>query len=176
MKFNVWDVGPWSWNMNNLISSSGIYCQVLYVVTFLIPVPTRFLLLIWWVKSCRTVSKRRTDVLRSMMTSWNGNIFRVTGLLCGDPPVTGEFLAQRAVTRSFGVFFDLFLHKQSRGWWFETPTHSLWRHCNDTHSRYPIARLWGQIMVPQVTKLLRDVCDIHRYNFVCGPSPKLASW
>ena len=49
------------------------------------------------------------------MTSSNGNIFRVTGLLCGE-------------------FFDLCLierlSKQSWGWWFETPSCSLWRHCN----------------------------------------------
>ena len=36
--------------------------------------------------------------------------------------------------RGFDVFFDLRpdkrLSKQSRGWWFETPSHSLWRHRN----------------------------------------------
>ena len=32
----------------------------------------------------------------SMMTSSNGNIFRVTGHLCGNSPVTGEFPAQRS--------------------------------------------------------------------------------
>ena len=40
-----------------------------------------------------------------------------------------------AVTRSFDVFFDLRqnkqLSKQLWGWWFETPSHSLWRQCND---------------------------------------------
>ena len=40
-----------------------------------------------------------------MMTSSSGNIFRVTGPLCGE--VTGEFPAQRPVTWSFDVFFDL---------------------------------------------------------------------
>ena len=46
--------------------------------------------------------------------------------------VTGEFPAQRLVTRSFNIFFDLNkrLGKQSWGWWFETPSRSLWRHCN----------------------------------------------
>ena len=47
-------------------------------------------------------------------------------------PVPGEFPTQRPVTRSFDVFFDLRLykplHKQSWGWWFETPSRSLWRH------------------------------------------------
>ena len=42
--------------------------------------------------------------------------------------------SQRPVTRSFDVFFDLRLNKrlskQSWGWWFETPSRSLWRHCN----------------------------------------------
>ena len=75
-----------------------------------------------------------------MMTSSNGNIFRVTGPLCGEftdhrwIPLTGYFPSQRPVTRSFDVFFDLRLNKrlskQSRRWWFETPPCSLWRHCN----------------------------------------------
>ena len=45
-----------------------------------------------------------------MMTSSNGNIFRVTGPLWGNSVVTGEFPARRPVTRSFDVFFDL--HKR----------------------------------------------------------------
>ena len=44
----------------------------------------------------------------------------------GNPPVTGEFPSQRPVTQSFPVFFDLHLNKplskQSRRWWFETPS------------------------------------------------------
>ena len=70
-----------------------------------------------------------------MMTSSNGNIFRVTGPLCGEFTGPGEFPTQRPVTRSFDVFFDLRLNKrlnkQSWGWWFETPSWSLWRHCNE---------------------------------------------
>ena len=69
-----------------------------------------------------------------MMTSSNGTIFRVTGHLCGESPVPGEFPAQRPVTRSFDVFYDLRLNKrlskQLWGWWFETPSRQLWRHCN----------------------------------------------
>ena len=68
------------------------------------------------------------------MTSSNGNIFRVTGPLCGEFTDPGDFPTQRPVTRSFGVFFDLRLNKrlskQPWGWWFETPSSSLWRHCN----------------------------------------------
>ena len=51
-------------------------------------------------------------------------------------PVPGEFPAQRPVTRSFDVFFDLRLNKrlskQSWGWWFETLLRPLWRHSNDS--------------------------------------------
>ena len=69
-----------------------------------------------------------------MMTSSNGNIFRVTGPLCGEFAGLGEFPTQRPVTRSFDVFFDLRLNKrlskQPLGWWFETPAWSLWRHRN----------------------------------------------
>ena len=69
--------------------------------------------------------------------SSNGNIFRVTGPLWGNSPVIGEFPSQRPVTRSFDVFFDLRLNKrlskQSWDWWFETPSGSLWRHCNENN-------------------------------------------
>ena len=70
------------------------------------------------------------------MTSSNGDIFHVTGLLCGEFTGPGEFHTQRPVTRGFDVFFDLCLSKQlskrSRRWWFETPLCPLWRHCNET--------------------------------------------
>ena len=69
------------------------------------------------------------------MTSSNGNIFRVTGPLCGEFTGPGEFPAQRPVTQSFEAFFDLRpnkrLSKQPWGWWLETLSWSLWRHCND---------------------------------------------
>ena len=47
------------------------------------------------------------------MTSSNGNIFRVTGPLCGEFTGPGEVPTQRLVTRSFDVFFDLRLNN---GW------------------------------------------------------------
>ena len=46
-----------------------------------------------------------------MMTSSNGNIFRVTGPLCGEFTDPGEFPAQRPVTRSSDVFFDVRMKK-----------------------------------------------------------------
>ena len=56
-------------------------------------------------------------------------------LCAGHSPVTGEFPSQRPVMRSFDVFFDLHLNKrlskQSKRRWFEMPSRSLWRHCNE---------------------------------------------
>ena len=69
------------------------------------------------------------------MTSLNGNIFRVTGLLYG------EFTGHRWIPRTkasgagFGVFFYLRLNQQlSNQWgrrWFEMLSRSLWRRFND---------------------------------------------
>ena len=73
-----------------------------------------------------------------MMTLSNWNIFRVTrvtGPLCGEFTGHRWISSQRPVTRSFHVFFDLRLNKrlskQPRGWWFETSSRWLWRHCSD---------------------------------------------
>ena len=65
-----------------------------------------------------------------MVTSSNGNMFRITGLCAGNSPVTGEFPTQRPVTRSFEVFFDMRMSKQLRRCWYETLSCSVWRHCN----------------------------------------------
>ena len=55
-------------------------------------------------------------------------------ICAGNSPVSGEFPTQRPVTRSFDIFIDLRLNKrlskQSCGWWFETLSCPLWRHCN----------------------------------------------
>ena len=52
----------------------------------------------------------------------------------GNSPVIGEFPAQRSVTRSSVVFFgpNKQLSKQWWGWWFETPSRPIWRHCNES--------------------------------------------
>ena len=80
-------------------------------------------------------------VLGLLFTWWRYPVETFSALLAicaGNSPVPGEFSAQRPVTRSFGVFFDLCLNKrlnkQSWGWWFEIPSRPLWRHCNDSIS------------------------------------------
>ena len=71
-------------------------------------------------------------------TWWRHQMEKFSALLvlcAANSPVSGEFPAQRPMTRSFDVFFDLRLtkrlRKHSRGWWFETLSRSLSRHCND---------------------------------------------
>ena len=75
-----------------------------------------------------------------MMTSSNGKIFHVTGPLCGEFTGPSEFPTLRRVRRSFDVFFDLRLNKrlskQPWGWWFETPSWSLWHQCNVVMTTY----------------------------------------
>ena len=76
------------------------------------------------------------------LTSWwrhQMETFSVLLALCaGNSPVTGEFPAQRPVTRSFDVFFDLRLNKQfskqSWGWGFQTPSCPLWRHFDESEA------------------------------------------
>ena len=69
-----------------------------------------------------------------IMTSSNGNIFRITGPLWGEFTGPGGFPSQRPVARSFDALFNLSLNKrldkQSRRPWFEKTSRSLWRHCN----------------------------------------------
>ena len=77
-------------------------------------------------------------------TWWRHQMETFSALLAicaGNSPVPGEFPTQRPVTRSFDVLFDLRLNKrlsnQSCGWWFETPSCSLWRHRNEFSSKWP---------------------------------------
>ena len=60
-------------------------------------------------------------------------------ICAGKSTVHGELPAQRPVTRSCDVFFDLRLNqrlsklsKQSWGWWFKTQPRPICRHCNGT--------------------------------------------
>ena len=77
-------------------------------------------------------------ILDNKQPWWRHQIETFSALLAlcvGNSPLTGEFPSQRPLTRSFDVFVDMrlikCLSKQSWGWWFETASCSLWRHCND---------------------------------------------
>ena len=83
---------------------------------------------------------KSTELLKNVLGAipwWRHQMETFSALLAlcaGISPVSGEFPSQRPVTRSFDGFFDLRLNKrlseQSWGWWFETPSRPLWRHCN----------------------------------------------
>ena len=66
-----------------------------------------------------------------MMTSSNGNIFRLTGNLCGE--FTGHRWVPHTKARDAEPWCFLWsapekrLSKQSWGWWFETPLHPVTR-------------------------------------------------
>ena len=93
----------------------------------------------------------------TMMTSSNGNIFRVTGLLFEE--FTGHrcIPPQRPVTGSFGVSWtNKRLGKQSKCRWFETPSRSLWRNRNDNSAR-------------KLTHKLKDITKIPHGNTPSAP-------
>ena len=79
-------------------------------------------------------------------------------LCAGNSPVPGDFPAQRPVTRSCDVFFDLRLNnrlsKQWRGWWFETLSRPFWRHSNEIfyllYESYCLLELIARWLAPPV--------------------------
>ena len=81
-------------------------------------------------------------------TWWRNQMEKFSALLAlfaGNSPVTGEFPAQRPVTRSFDVFCDLPLNKRkkSKHSWIQTPSRSLWRHCNESETLITLI-IWRQ--------------------------------
>ena len=102
------------------------------------------------------------------MTSSNGNIFRVTGPLCGEFTGPGEFPTQRPVTRSFDVFFDLRLNKRlskhSWGWWFETLSLSLWRHHNVIDITFSMCLRHANRQKQGVTSACNTLSSRRRYS------------
>ena len=98
----------------------------------------------------------------SFKTWWRHQmeIFSALLAICArNSPVPDEFPAQRPVTRSFDVFFDLRLNKrlskQSWGRWFETPSRSLWRHRNEC-IRNVICKMWAILFSSQCVELGRN--------------------
>ena len=89
--------------------------------------------------------------LMNKLKSWRHyqmETFSVLLAICvGNSPGIGEFPAQRLVTRNLDDFFDLHLNKwlskQGWGWWFEMPSHQLWRHCNGNSNQNT------KILIPQ---------------------------
>ena len=140
--------GPWSFLYFSVATTHSILVIIRHSVIAL-------KLLHGLMKGCAWVSETSFQLKRNMlckhfqcrfldhlMTSSNGNILRVTG------PLWGEFPSQRPVTWSFEIFFDLRLNKRlskpSRDWCFETPSRSLWRHCNESRDSWRLRSLYCQ--------------------------------
>ena len=82
-------------------------------------------------------------------TWWRHQMELFSALLAicaGNSSVPGEFPAQRPVTQSFDVFFDLGLNKrlnkQSGGWWFEALSRPLWHHRNELREMSKGIKVW----------------------------------
>ena len=106
-------------------------------------------------------SPHKGPVMQKSIPLWRHQMETFSALLAicaGNSPVPGEFPAQRPVTRSFDVFFDLRLNKrfskQSWGWWFETLPRPLWRHSNAmTSSCVRVSLELGRVMQTSVVRI-----------------------
>ena len=89
----------------------------------------------WW--GCRVLAINTPgpwfNIKKSSYPWWRPQMKTFSALLAicvGNSPVSGEFPAQRPVTWSFDVFFDLHLDGHLWGWWLEIPSCPLWRQSN----------------------------------------------
>ena len=112
--------------------------------------------------------------------------FASLALCAGNSPVISEFPAQRPVTWSFDVFFDMCLNKrlikQSWGWWFDTLSRPLWRHCNESrpmlisytlsHEYRVVSNRYSRLLFTSEDRLCANLCvhnwRIWRHN-ACSP-------
>ena len=97
-------------------------------------------------------------------------------VLCAvNSPVTGEFPAQRPVTRSFDVFYDLRLNKplskQSWGWWFETQSRPLWRHRNGDTMMLRLRYCTGPFFCYQRSRCFDFFARSRRSHWIMSKNP-----
>ena len=90
------------------------------------------------------------DRERQTQTWWRHQIEPFPALLS----MCGEFAGHRWIPLTKPSDAELWicvwceykrLSKQSWGWWFETPSRSLWRHCDDTQS-HGVETLWERMI------------------------------
>ena len=131
-----WSMGIWpQYDTNHVHNSFDVLYVQLGQVIFCCQIRDRYLYRYpWW---------------RHQMEA-----FSVLLALCvRNSPVTGEFPSQKPVTQSFDVFYDLCpnkrLSKQWWGWWLETPSRPLWRHCNATirHNNNIVMKHWYSVIM-----------------------------
>ena len=122
------------WENANVKNQVNCYRKQMLVFPWLLWVIEFGCICIWWCLAGGTI---RPWIVIPWWRHQKETFSALLALCAGNSPVTGEFPSQRPVTRSFDVFFGLCLNKrlskQSWGWWFKTPSRSLWRHCNGWH-------------------------------------------
>ena len=150
-----------SWNIRVFTSVSGIICAVIALKTIkFLGLPSAWQILHWtgldnWACWYHLTHWPLRPWWRHKMETFSA----LLAICAGNSPGTGDFPAQRPVTRSFDVFFDLRLNKrlskQWWGWWFETPSPPLCRHPNDTW-RWSLIKTYKHI----VWVVLLNRCEI----------------
>ena len=98
-----------------------------------------------------------------MMTSSNGNIFRVTCHFCWEFIGSGEFPHKDQWRGALMGFFYLRPSKQLWGWWFQTPSCPLRRHCNDNQITAPYR--WCRTVIDVLQKLKMQTH--YRVSIIC---------
>ena len=114
-----------------------------------------------WHVRCRSPETRYL----SSVTRWLGHqmeTFSALLAICaGNSSVTGEFPAQRPVTRNFDVFSHLHLNtrlsKHPWSWWFETLSRPLRRHCDVWYLWFKTAHVYHTICPPRKHGLLSEL-------------------
>ena len=139
--------------MNNKIRQMNFswYCISFMIETKMAAILLEVILEYYYNRNAMLLHSRCRDIdktgllLRSVLEQCNSvstwwrhqmeTFFALLAICAWNSLVIGDFPAQRLVTRSFDVLFDLCpnerFRKQSRGWWFQTPWRPLGRHCND---------------------------------------------
>ena len=106
----------------------------------------------WWLRQFKTWWRHQKEPFSALLA-----------ICAGNSPVTGEFPAQRPLTRSFDVslicVWIKWLSKQSWGWCIQTLSRPLWRHRNEkiySHtitSEYRVARNWHSRLLSSLVKI-----------------------
>ena len=122
----------------------------------------------WWMVMFSYVVNGQHTFCYSLWRHQMETFSALLTICAGNSPVAGEFPAQRPVTRSVDVFFDLRvnkrLSKQSWGWWYETLSRPIWRQCNVVI----LYRAWSMCFV--VEKYMLSRLYLCLYDFYIGRS------
>ena len=114
-----------------------------------------------WMSTTYGLDSESTHMVYCDLPLWRIQMvtfFALLALCAGDSRVTGESPSKGQWRGSLMVFFYLWLNKrlskQTWGMWFETPSRSLWRHCNALCHE----RLFFQCYLERLY-IINDICN-----------------